>query len=80
MIEMREQQKRELNRLIKLERWALTSESAPRVRAMIELAKSEAGVPVLPADLDTDPMLLNVLNGTVDLRQVGCAPTARRTS
>ena len=33
---------------------------------MIELAKSE--VPVSPDELDADPWLLNVLNGTIDLR------------
>src|SRR5260370_25135529 len=30
--------------------------------------RSEPAVPVLPADLDRDGMLLNVLNGTIDLR------------
>src|SRR5207245_241466 len=35
---------------------------------MIAVAESEPGVPVLPDALDADPWLLNVLNGTVDLR------------
>jgi putative DNA primase/helicase len=35
---------------------------------MIELAKSEPGIPVVAADLDADPWLLNVQNGTLDLR------------
>ncbi len=47
---------------------AMRSESQARVRAMIELARSEEGIPVLPEELDRDPWLLNVLNGTVDLR------------
>jgi P4 family phage/plasmid primase-like protien len=45
---------------------AAASESETRIRAMVELAKSEA--PVSPDELDADPWLLNVLNGTVDLR------------
>jgi putative DNA primase/helicase len=43
-------------------------QDARRVAATLEMAKSEPGVPVLPADLDRDPMLLNVANGTLDLR------------
>lgn len=49
-------------------RFALRSEMEPRLRATMELAKSEPGIPVLPKDLDTDPDLLNVANGTLDLR------------
>jgi P4 family phage/plasmid primase-like protien len=48
--------------------WALKSEHAQRHAAMIDMARSECGVPVLPAELDRDPWLLNVPNGTVDLR------------
>jgi P4 family phage/plasmid primase-like protien len=47
---------------------ALESEDAKRLRAMVSLARSEPGVPVLPADLDADPFLFNALNGTIDLR------------
>lgn len=49
-------------------KWAVRSESAWRIRAMISLAKSELGIPVLPNQLDADPWLLNCRNGTVDLR------------
>jgi putative DNA primase/helicase len=49
-----------------LAKHAAASESEARIRAMIELAKSE--VPVTPDELDADPWLLNVLNGTIDLR------------
>ena len=35
---------------------------------MIQLAKSEPGVPVLLRDMDSDPYAFNVLNGTLDLR------------
>lgn len=35
---------------------------------MITLAQSERGIPLLPEQLDCDPWLLNVANGTLDLR------------
>jgi putative DNA primase/helicase len=47
---------------------ALKSEDAKRIRAMIGLARSEPGIPILPSQLDTDSFLLNVVNGTIDLR------------
>ena len=34
----------------------------------MKLARTAAGIPVEPDDLDTNPWLLNVANGTVDLR------------
>jgi putative DNA primase/helicase len=52
----------------KLFKYALQSQSAPRIKAMIELAKTEPSIPVLPEQLDADPWLLNVRNGTLDLR------------
>src|SRR5918994_256767 len=42
------------------------SEGADKIKAMLELAKSE--VPAAPDELDADALLLNVLNGTIDLR------------
>jgi putative DNA primase/helicase len=48
--------------------WAKTSESRGRITAMIDLAKSERGVPIEPEDLDSDPWVLNFKNGTLDLR------------
>jgi putative DNA primase/helicase len=47
---------------------ALRSQSAARIKAMIELAKTEPGIPVGPKQLDADPWRLNVRNGTLDLR------------
>jgi putative DNA primase/helicase len=47
---------------------ALASERAPRIVAMVELAQSESGVPVLPCELDADPWLFCCRNGTIDLR------------
>ena len=38
------------------------------MRAMIELSRSRPGIPVKPDQLDVDPWILNVLNGTLDLR------------
>ena len=49
--------------------WARKSEDYKRVTAMIRLAASEPGIPVLPEDLDTDPWLLNCRNCTLDLRR-----------
>jgi putative DNA primase/helicase len=47
---------------------ATGSQSAPRLSAMITLATSEPGIPVVPGVLDADPWLLNVANGTLELR------------
>jgi putative DNA primase/helicase len=60
--------KEELAKVNAVLAWALRSEGAPRINAMLDLARSEPGIPVLPADLDRDPMLFNVQNGTIDLR------------
>jgi P4 family phage/plasmid primase-like protien len=45
---------------------AKSSESRSRIEAMIALAQSE--MPIMPAALDGDQWLLNVSNGTVDLK------------
>ena len=47
---------------------AARSEGAARIHAMIGLAQSEPGVPILPDEMDKDPFLLNCPNGTLDLR------------
>jgi putative DNA primase/helicase len=47
---------------------ALKSEGKYALKAMVELAQSEPGIPIEPNELDADRWLLNVLNGTVDLR------------
>lgn len=47
---------------------AAATESATRQRAMLDLAWALEGVAVLPDAWDADPWLLNVNNGTVDLR------------
>jgi len=51
-----------------LARHAIRSEARGSIKAMLGLATSEPGIPVLPDQLDTDSWLLNVQNGTLDLR------------
>lgn len=52
--------------------WADTSESETRLNAMINLARPELAV--APDALDAHPWLLNVQNGTVDLRTLDLLP------
>jgi putative DNA primase/helicase len=68
MSDAAEEKKARLSRAQKVLKWALKSESAPRINAMLDLARSEPGIPVLPEHLDRDPWLFNCLNGTLDLR------------
>jgi putative DNA primase/helicase len=49
-----------------LAKHAARSEAETKIRAMLELAKSEA--PIAPDELDAAPWLLNASNGTIDLR------------
>ncbi|MGU3628723.1 phage/plasmid primase, P4 family [Comamonas sp. C24C] len=58
------------------------SSAAPRIQAMIDMAKSEDGMTVRLAELDADPMLLGVENGILDLRTgrlLPSTPTLRVT-
>ena len=52
----------------RLGKWASSSLSESKLRSMISLAQSEPGIPVLPEEMDASKDLLNVLNGTIDLR------------
>lgn len=47
--------------------WALKSEAAGRIKAMVDLAKSEPGVAISYTALDQQPRKLTVQNGTLDL-------------
>ena len=47
---------------------AIRSESSGKIAAMVRLAESERSIAVAPNQLDADPWLLNVLNGTINLR------------
>lgn len=48
-------------------KWARKSEAKSRLDAMVQLARSEPGIPILHDQLDKDPMILNVANGVIDL-------------
>jgi putative DNA primase/helicase len=48
-------------------KWALTSETEPKLRAAVSLAESDLKVIAHADELDRQPYLLNVSNGTVDL-------------
>jgi putative DNA primase/helicase len=56
---------------------AVRSEAGPRLREMVILAQSEPGIPVMPDALDADPWVLNVANGTLDLRNGELLPHRR---
>lgn len=51
-----------------LRKHADRSEQKPRIDSLVALAKSEPGVSISHEQLDADPMLLNTLSGTIDLR------------
>jgi P4 family phage/plasmid primase-like protien len=59
---------RDLEKQKKVFRHAINSQNMLRIKAMIEAAQSEAEIPVRPEQLDSDPFLLNCMNGTIDLR------------
>lgn len=48
--------------------FARKSQSLPRISGMIELAKTEPGVPIRFSEFDSQPHLLNVANGMVELK------------
>ncbi|MBI4290581.1 MAG: DUF3854 domain-containing protein [Betaproteobacteria bacterium] len=60
-----------------LAKWAAASENVGRLKAMVELARTEAEVYVDVTALDADPWLLGVENGVIDLR-TGKLRAARR--
>jgi putative DNA primase/helicase len=55
-------------RRAEIARWAITSETEPKLRAAVSLARSERVFIAHADELDADPYLLNVENGTIDLR------------
>jgi putative DNA primase/helicase len=56
----------------KIAEWARGSQSSERLKAMWTLAKADPAVS--PEELDTDPMLLNVENGTIEFRNGALRP------
>ena len=61
----------------RLARYALASEARQRVEAMIEMAKTEPGIPITPEEFDADPCALNCENGILDLRTGELTPHRR---
>lgn len=57
-----------------LQRWARESESSARISAMLEMASTDPAVCISPDDLDADPDLLALRNGTLDLRTLALRP------
>jgi len=58
-----------------IRKWARQSESADRIRAMVRVAQSDLAV--AQDAFDTHPWLLNVENGTLDLKTVKLLPHNR---
>lgn len=56
---------------------ARRSEKASALAAMLKLAETEAGMTVLPHELDAKPWLLNCQNGTLDLQTGRLRPHAQ---
>jgi len=48
-------------------KFALKSQARAQISAMVQLAQHNLKVVLSPDDMDSDPMLLGVLNGTIDL-------------
>lgn len=68
---------KEEERRKKLARLAIATDTDRGIRAMLSLARSEPGIPVLPDQLDSDGWALNVDNGLVDLKECILLPHAR---
>ncbi|MGE0193915.1 MAG: phage/plasmid primase, P4 family [Planctomycetota bacterium] len=60
-----------------LGKWAAKSQGAERLRAVLALAETEPELVVTTDALDADPWLLNVANGTLDLRTGELRPHRR---
>jgi len=58
-----------------LAKWAIKSQARDRLTALVDLARCER--PVAVEDLDSNPWLLNVKNGTLDLRTGELLPHRR---
>ena len=61
----------------KLLKWAINSQSAARLDAMVRMASTEREVVATHDQFDADPMSLNVSNGTLDLRTGALRPHDR---
>lgn len=54
--------------LKQIKSFAVASENSHRVESCLKSTRVMDGIATYPRDYDADPMLLNVLNGTIDLR------------
>jgi putative DNA primase/helicase len=61
----------------KFAKWVAQSESRAARENMVALAQKEPEYSALSSQFDTDPMLLNVLNGTIDLQTFELRPHRR---
>ena len=66
-----------LGQAVALLNWALKSQSAARIAAMITLARSEPHIAVRSDEFDRDPWLLNCENGVLNLRTGQLLPHRR---
>jgi putative DNA primase/helicase len=55
----------------------MKSESDARLRALVDLARAEPSIAIMPEELDRDPWLLAVQNGVLDLRTGRLGPNSR---
>jgi len=60
-----------------LAKHARSSEASGKIQAMLQLAQSEPGIPIRPNDLDRSPWLLNITNGTLELKTGTLRPHRR---
>lgn len=58
-------------------KWGLKSQSRDRVSAMVSLAETIPELVIMPDALDSDPMLVAVANGMIDLRTGKLRPHSR---
>lgn len=70
-------EERHRRQALAIRRWALASEAAARLRALVQLAESSPALAALPGDFDSDPWALNLQNGTLDLRTRQLRPHRR---
>ena len=56
---------------------AVASESNHRIKAMLSLAESEKGIPIMAEQFDADPLLFNCLNGNISLGSAKLLPHNR---
>jgi putative DNA primase/helicase len=57
-----------------LAEWAVESESSQRLLAMVKVASTQDKIVIRADELDADPWLFNVQNGTIDLRTGALRP------